>query len=214
MGLTFAQRLWPGVTTQPKVELLSATLTVVQSINLDIPKAITATTPLISAVMDDRMEPEKTELKLGDGRDHDVFHGFRFYVDLYYSLTNRYGRSILLPIIDHCKKGLYVKFYPNRSQVENWHICKLNDNVNLDRHPELYGAGYQIELSLKGVRREYVVGDAVPNYFTDFCDVTFAYVAGDRVRDFADVAAPYVATDKPGYFSPYYSGGDPFLPGL
>ena len=100
MGLTFAQRQWPGVTTQPKVELLDASLAVISTINLDIPKAANTGSPYVSAVMDDRMEPERTELKLGDGRNHDVYHGFRFYVDLYYNITNRYGRSVLVNITD------------------------------------------------------------------------------------------------------------------
>lgn len=211
MGLTFLQRMWPGVTDKPLVELLDSGLAVLVSINLDVAKADDAAV-YPAPVMDDRMEPERTTLDLADGTLRDVTHGYRFKVDLYYNLTNKYGRNVLVQILDHLKTGMFVKFYPNRGNVKNFHICKLGDSVNVDRHPELYAAGYQCELSLVGVVREPNIGTYKPTYFTDFTNALFAYGVGDTVRDFANVALAYLATDKVGYFSPDTSQGSPWLP--
>ncbi len=211
MGLTYAQRMWPAVTDLPKVELLNAAGAVVTTINLDVVRAedaVTVTTP----VMDDRMELEKTKLVLADGRTHNVPHGYRFKVDLYWNITNKYGRHLLIAILDHCNQGLNIKFYPNRGNIRNFHVCQLGDMVNVDRHPELYGLGYQLELSLEGVLREPTIGTYVPDFWSDFTDVGFAYIGGDRVRDFASVAAAYLVTDYPAYFSPYPSKGNPNIP--
>jgi len=214
MGLTYAQRMWPGVTNQPFIELLDSTLTVVGSFNLDVVRVDQATTPNIAPVMDDRMEPEKTDLDLADGRRHDITHGYRFRVDLYYNLANKYGRNVMVLILDHLKSGLYLKFYPNRGNVEVWHVCKLADQVNIDKHPELYASGYQLEVSLEGVVREPNIGTYKPVFWTDFTAELTIYNAGDTVRDFASVALAYGVNDKPGYFSPDLAQGNPYLPGF
>jgi hypothetical protein len=157
---------------------------------------------------------ERTTVNYGDGMERDQPHGYRWYAHLYYSMTEASGRALVVTIINWLMADALntVKFWPHRDATGNWHICKLDEDPDVDGLIEYRAIGYQLTLSLKSVRREYVLPTAVSEVITNFNDVGFAYIAGDHVKDFGSVAAAYNPDDQPAYFSKCPSGGDPELP--
>jgi hypothetical protein len=197
-----AGNLWDAAVGEPYVELLDETGAVVNAFNMDVPHA-NHPANTIACILSHRHLPERSTMVLQNSKERDDTHGFRYYAHLYYEPTNKDGRALCALIINHLgyHKQYTVKFYPRRDNTDQWHICKLDGDPDVDGWVEHRAIGYKLELSLKGVEREPVFPDAPPVYMTNFNDVGLAYVGGDSVRNFGSVAAAYLASDYPGYFS-------------
>ena len=197
-----AVNLWDAAVGEPYVELLDETLTVVGSFNMDVPHA-GHTTDNIACLLVHGWTPERTTVMLQDGTTRDETHGYRYHAHLYYGPTEQVGRAQCALIINHLgtNRRYTVKFYPRRDNTDQWHLCKLDDDPDIDRYAGDRALGYELSLSLMGVVREPTTPSQTPSYITDFTDVGLVYNPTDHVRDFADVAAGYLVTDFPGYFS-------------
>ena len=205
-------RMWHLGVGQPYVELLDKDGNTMGTFNLDIPKPDASAN--IGVMMAYGHKPERTTVVYGTGTERDVPHGYRFYAHLYYAMTNATGRALCVTIVNHlmAHQKNTVKFWPHRDATTTWHICKMDEDADVDGLIEYRAIGYQLTLSLKSARREYVLPTTVSEFMSNFNNVGFAYIAGDRVKNFGSVAAAYVAGDQPAYFSPVPSGGEPDLP--
>lgn len=197
-----AAQLWDAAVGEPYVELLDDSGAVVGSFNMNIPHAA-HTADNIACLMVHGHLPERTTVVLQDGTTRDETHGYRYHAHLYYGPTELTGRAQCAVIINHLgqHRRYTVKFYPRRDNMTQWHICKLDEDPDIDRYAGDRALGYELTLSLMGVVREPNMPSQAPSYITDFTAVALAYNPGDRVRDFASVVAAYVVTDYPGYFS-------------
>jgi len=209
-------RMWHLGVGQPKVILLDKNGNAVGTFDLDIPKPDASVN--IAAMIAYGHKPERTTVVLGDGMDRDVPHGYRFYAHLYYSMTNATGRGLCVVIVNHLMAHMKntVKFWSHRDAPSNWHICKLDEDPDVDGLIEHRAIGYSLSLSLKGYRREYELPTAKSTHMSNFNDVGFAYVAGDSVKNFGSVVLAYnfaiPPIDQPAYFSPCPSQGELDLP--
>lgn len=205
-------RMWHLGIGQPTVVLLDRDGNARGTFDLDIPMPNAYAN--IGVMMSYGHKPERTTVVYGTGTERDQPHGYRFYAHLYYSMTEASGRGLCVTIINWLMADALntVKFWPHRDATGNWHICKLDEDPDVDGLIEHRAIGYQLTLSLKSVRREYVLPEAASSFITNFNDVAFGYVGGDHVKNFGSVAAAYVLGDQPAYFSPVPSGGDPELP--
>lgn len=205
-------RMWHEGEGQPTVELIDYNGNTVGSFNLDVP--IAAGYANIAVMMANGHKPERTTVPYADGTERDITHGYRYYAHLYYSTASKAGRALCTAIVNHlgAHEKNVVKFWPHRDATTNWHLCKLDEDPDIDAIIEYRGIGYSLTLSLKSARREYVLPAAVAACISDFNDVALAYNPGDHVKNFGSVAAGYNPTDQPAYFSPCPSKGEPDLP--
>lgn len=205
-------RMWHLGVGQPYVELLDKDGNTIGTFNLDIPKPDSSAN--IVAMMAYGHKPERTPVIYGTGTKRDIPHGWRFRAHLYYAPTNATGRAQCVTVVNHlmAHQKNTVKFWAHRDATTNWHICKLDEDPDVDGLIEYRAIGYQLTLSLEGVRREYVLPVAASAFMSDFNDVAFGYIAGDRVKNFGSVAAVYALGDQPAYFSPVPSQGETDLP--
>lgn len=205
-------RMWHLGVGQPKVQLLDANKVSVGEFNLDVPKPDASVN--IAAMMAYGHTPERTPTVYGDGTKRDEPHGYRFRAHLYYTMTNATGRALCVAVVSHLMNNRRntVKFWPHRDVVNNWHICKLDEDPDVDALIEYRAIGYSLTLSLEGVRREYVLPTTVIGCITNFNEVGAAYAVGDHVKNFASVAAVYGPDDQPAYFCSRPSKGEADLP--
>ncbi len=205
-------RMWHLGIGQPTVILLDRDGNAIGTFDLDVPMPNAYAN--IGVMMSYGHKPERTTVVYGDGTERDIPHGYRFYAHLYYSMTEATGRAQVALIVSHLMRDAQntLKFWVHRDATSVWHICKLDEDPDVDGLIEYRAIGYQLTLSLKSVRREYVLPTAVAVHITDFTNVGWGYAGGDHVFDFASVALAYNPTDKPGYFSPHPSQGESDLP--
>lgn len=209
-------RMWHLGVGQPTVVLLDKDGNARGTFDLDIP--LPDGSADIAAMMSYGHRPERTTIRYGTGDERDEPHGWRFYAHLYYAPTNAAGRAAVAVIVEHLMqdRGNRVKFWAHRDAVTTWHICKLDEDPDVDGLVEYRAIGYVLTLSLKSARREYVLPKAagtVNEPVTNFNDVGFAYIAGDHVKNFGSVAAGYLPGDQPAYFSGDPQQGQVDLPG-
>jgi len=204
--------MWHLGEGEPKVELIDRNGNTVASFNLDVP--IPAGYANVAVMMANGHRPERTSVVYGDGTERDITHGYRYYAHLYYSMADKTGRALCVAIVNHlgAHEKNTVKFWPHRDVTNNWHLCKLDEDPDVDALIEYRGIGYSLTLSLKSVRREYVLPAALTQYVSDFNDVALIYNPGDVVKNFGSVAAVYLDTDLRAYFSKQPSGGETDLP--
>ena len=204
--------MWHKGEGQPKVELIDREGNTVGTFNLDVP--IAAGYANIAVMMANGHVPERTPTFYSDGMKRDEPHGYRYRAHLYYSIASKAGRALCVAVINHLMayRKNTVKFWPHRDVASNWHLCKLDEDPDVDALIEYRGIGYSLTLSLEGVRREYVLPAAAAVYFSNFNDVALGYNLGDRVKNFASVAAGYNPDDQLAYFSPCPSKGETDLP--
>ena len=207
-----AGRLWDAAVGEPQVELRDKDGNVISLIVLDVPEP--AAQYNIACMLTHGHVPERTTSILQDGKTRDITHGYRYRAHLYYTGTNLVGRALATAIINHLggHRKNTVKFYPHRDNLDVWHICKLDNDPDVDTYIEYRAIGYSLTLSLVGILREPTIPSQVPTYMTDFTSNLIAYAVGDHVRDFASVAVIYNPADMPGYFSEDSSHGNPELP--
>jgi len=204
--------MWHLGEGEPKVELIDRNGNTVASFNLDVP--IPAGYANVAVMMANGHKPERTSVVYADGIERDITHGHRYYAHLYYSMASKAGRALCVAIVNHlgAHEKNTVKFWPHRDADSNWHLCKLDEDSDVDAVIEYRGIGYSLTLSLKSARREYVLPAAAAAYISDFNGVALGDNPGDRVKNFASVAAGYNPDDQPAYFSPCPSKGETDLP--
>lgn len=205
-------RMWHLGVGQPTVELLDKDGNTRGAFDLDVPMPNAYAN--IGVMMAYGHKPERTTVVYGTGTERDQPHGYRWYAHLYYSMTEANGRALCVVIINHLMADAQntVKFWPHRDATTTWHICKLDEDPDVDGLIEHRAIGYQLTLSLKSVRREYELPTSVSIYMSNFTNVAWGYIAGDRVRNFGSVGFAYNPTDYPAYFSPVPSKGETDLP--
>lgn len=205
-------RMWHTGEGQPSVALLDRNGAVVNTFNLDVPDP--AGNVNIAVMMPNGHKPERTVVTYSDGKERDMPQGYRYHAHLYYSMTNSVGRALCVGVINHlmAHPRNAVKFWPYRDVTTNWHICKLDEDPDVDGLIENRGVGYTLTLSLKGYRLEYTLPSKKADVVSNFNDSGAVYNPGDAVRDFGSVAAAYLPTDLPAYFSSCPSKGEPELP--
>ncbi len=159
--------MWHLGVGQPTVELLDADGNVMGAFDLDIPKPDASAN--IAAMIAYGHKAERTTIVYGDGLERDEPHGYRFYAHLYYALTNAAGRGVCVVIVNHLMPHRLNtdKVCPHRNSTTNWHICKLDEGPDVDGLIEHRAIGYSLTLSLKSVRREYVLPDATSVFISN-----------------------------------------------